>query len=92
MEQFGNRVQEGPFAGLILTPMTAAEQLGPYLLGVYESEVEGAWNTVFLGSYTQVIDIGAWFGYFRHHPQSACGDAHHRDARGFRARREHPAS
>ncbi len=64
VERFGNRVQEGPFAGLILTPMTHAEQLGPYLLGVYESELDGAWETVFRGSYTQIIDIGAKFGYY----------------------------
>lgn len=64
IERFGNRVQEGPFAGLVLTPMALAEQLGPYLLGLYESELEGAWDIVFRGSYTQVIDIGARFGYY----------------------------
>ncbi len=42
VERFGSDVQEGPFVGLTLTPMTYAEQLGPYLLGVYESELSGA--------------------------------------------------
>ena len=74
--RFGNRVREGLFAGLILTPMTLAEQLGPYLLGLYESELEGAWNIVFRGSYAQVIDIGARFGYYavglaRRYPQAS---------------------
>ena len=63
-ERFGSHVQDGPFAGLILTPMTHAEQIGPYLLGVYESELDGAWDIVLRGSYSQVIDIGAKFGYY----------------------------
>jgi hypothetical protein len=63
-ERLGDRVLEGPFAGLVLTRMTRAEQIGPYLLGVYESELDGAWETVFQGSYSQIIDIGAKFGYY----------------------------
>lgn len=62
--RFGSRVQEGPFAGLILTDMAHAEQIGPYLLGVYESELDEAWDTVLRGTYTQIIDIGAKFGYY----------------------------
>ena len=64
VEHFGNQVQEGPFAGLTLPGMTHAEQIGPYLLGVYESELDLAWDIVFQGSYTQIIDIGAKFGYY----------------------------
>jgi hypothetical protein len=64
VDRFGSRVQEGPFAGLVLTPMTHAEQLGPYLLGVYEGELDEAWATVFAGTYTQIIDVGAKFGYY----------------------------
>jgi hypothetical protein len=63
-ERFGSGVQAGPFAGLTLTAMTRAEQIGPYLLGVYESELDEAWAIVFRGSYTQIIDIGAKFGYY----------------------------
>ncbi len=64
VEVCGSNVQEGPFAGLTLTAMTHAEQIGPYLLGVYESELDEAWATVFRGTYTQIIDIGAKFGYY----------------------------
>jgi len=64
IERFGDRVQEGPFAGLKLTPAACAEQVGPYLLGTYESELDGAWGIVFRGSYTQIVDIGAKFGYY----------------------------
>jgi hypothetical protein len=64
VERFGSHVQEGPFAGLTLTAMTHAEQIGPCLLGVYESELDEAWETVFLGTYTQIIDVGAKFGYY----------------------------
>jgi hypothetical protein len=64
VERFGGRVQEGPFAGLTLTAMTQAEQIGPYLLGVYESELDEAWALVLRKPYTQIIDIGAKFGYY----------------------------
>jgi len=64
VEKFGSRVLDGPFAGMILTPMTHAEQLGPYILGLYESELDEAWETVFRGTYTQIVDIGARFGYY----------------------------
>ena len=64
VEHLGSRVQSGPFQGLLLTQMTHAEQFGPYLLGVYESQLEEAWNVVLRGTYTQVIDIGAKFGYY----------------------------
>ncbi len=70
---FGLQVQAGPFAGLQLTEMTQAEQLGPYLLGVYESELDGAWEILRQGTYPQILDIGAKFGYYavglaRHYP------------------------
>lgn len=63
-ERFGSRVQEGPFAGMALTAMTHAEQIGPYLLGVYESELDEAWAIVCRGEYAQVVDVGAKFGYY----------------------------
>jgi hypothetical protein len=64
VDRFGSSVQGGPFAGLRLTAATHAEQIGPYLLGVYESELDQAWDTVFAGTYSQIIDIGAKFGYY----------------------------
>ncbi len=75
IERLGSQVQEGPFAGLQLTPMTYAEQLGPYLLGVYESELEEAWSIVLRGNYSQILDVGAKFGYYavglaRRYPQA----------------------
>jgi hypothetical protein len=60
----GNRVIDGPFKGLALSPMAAAEHLGPYLLGVYESELRPAWEIVFRGTYTHVLDVGSKFGYY----------------------------
>lgn len=75
MQRFGTAVMAGPFKDVILTPMTHAEQIGPYLLGVYESELDDAWATVFRGSYPQIIDIGAKFGFYavglaRKYPQA----------------------
>ena len=61
---FGSTVQEGPFAGLVLPAAARLEHLGPYLLGVYESELDQVWDVVLGGTYAQVIDIGAKFGYY----------------------------
>lgn len=76
IDRFGDRVQEGPFAGLTLTAAASAEQVGPYLLGTYESELDEAWAVVFQGSYTQIVDVGAKFGYYavglaRRYPDAA---------------------
>jgi len=64
VDRLGSHVQEGPFAGLQLAAATHAEQIGPFLLGVYESELDAAWATVFRGEYSQIIDIGARFGFY----------------------------
>lgn len=64
IDRFGSIVQNGPFAGMILTPMTHAEQIGPCLLGVYESELDAAWDIALAGTYAQIIDVGAKFGYY----------------------------
>lgn len=62
--RLGSVVQEGPFRGMILSPMTHAEHLGPFLLGVYESELDPAWDRVLRGSYSQIVDVGSKFGYY----------------------------
>jgi precorrin-6B methylase 2 len=62
--KLGNKVLSGPFQGLELTPMTYAEQIGPYLLGTYESEIRPAWELLFKSTYSQIIDIGAKFGFY----------------------------
>jgi hypothetical protein len=64
ISNFGNSVITGPFKDVILTPMTHAEQIGPYLLGVYESELDNSWATILQGTYTQIIDVGAKFGFY----------------------------
>lgn len=60
----GSHVQEGPFTGMALTPMTYSEHIGPFLLGVYESELDAAWRIILAGNYGQIIDVGAKFGYY----------------------------
>ena len=62
--RFGPTVQEGPFQGTVLGPMSHLEHLGPYLLGVYESELDPAWDVILAHTYTQIIDVGAKFGYY----------------------------
>lgn len=76
LARVGNDVQSGPFAGLLLSPMTHAEDVGPYLLGVYESELDPAWNVILDRTYSQIVDVGAKFGYYavglaKRYPKSA---------------------
>jgi hypothetical protein len=73
--RFGDQVLSGPFRGLVLSPATKAEQIGPFLLGVYESELHPAWDLVLSGHFDQLVDVGAKFGYYaiglaRHYPAS----------------------
>lgn len=64
VDRLGDRVLSGPFAGTRIGPMAMAEQVGPFLLGVYESELDGAWEAIFRRDYPQVLDVGAKFGYY----------------------------
>lgn len=64
LERFGDRVRGGPFQGITLTPMTRAELLGPFLLGLYERELNDAWEVILRGTFPQIIDVGAKFGYY----------------------------
>jgi hypothetical protein len=74
IQELGNRVLHGPFSGMILTRETWREHLSPFLLGTYESELSNTWNSLFKLNFTQVLDIGAKFGFYavglaQHFPQ-----------------------
>lgn len=63
-DHFGYQVLSGPFQGMTLTSETLVEQIGPYLLGVYESELID-WISKFQSqNFSTIIDIGAKFGYY----------------------------
>lgn len=62
--RYGDVVLGGPFRGMRLTPMCRAEHLSPYLLGLYERELNPVWDVVFRGRPAQILDIGAKFGYY----------------------------
>ena len=62
--RFGTEVLGGPFRGMTLTPMAMAEQIGPFLLGTYESELHPALDLLFRGRFGQVVDVGSKFGYY----------------------------
>jgi hypothetical protein len=64
LAHFGNRILEGPFQGLALSPVARAEHLGPYVMGTYESELEPAWRRIFRGKFVQILDVGASFGFY----------------------------
>ena len=75
LERFGDEVVAGPFLGLKFSPMTRVEQIGPFLLGLYEAELFPTWERIFQNTYTQIIDIGSQFGFYavslaRRYPQS----------------------
>jgi hypothetical protein len=64
IREVGTEVMSGPFKGMILTPMTFEEHIGPYLLGTYEMELHPWWEQVFHRSFQQIVDVGAKFGYY----------------------------
>jgi hypothetical protein len=64
LRQLGPTVRSGPFAGLILPEAAAAEHLGPYLIGTYEHELHGVWRRVAESRVSEIVDVGAKFGYY----------------------------
>jgi precorrin-6B methylase 2 len=64
IEEMGPRVLSGPFAGLVLTPMTLQEHVGPCLLGTYEAELHPWFERLLGRRYPQIVDVGAKFGYY----------------------------
>jgi hypothetical protein len=63
-DMLGNRVLAGPCAGMVLSPMTFREQIGPCLLGTYESELHPWLAEIFQQRFAQILDVGAKFGYY----------------------------
>jgi hypothetical protein len=64
IDELGNAVLDGPFAGLTLSDLPRAEHLGPYLLGTYEAELHDAWTRLLRREYSEFVDVGANFGYY----------------------------
>lgn len=62
--ELGSRVLDGPFAGMTLSELPRAEHLGPYLLGTYEAELHDTWMRLLLRDFSEIIDVGANFGYY----------------------------
>jgi len=63
-QQLGRRVLSGPFAGLVLPDEIVCEHVGPYLLGVYEHELHATLASLPARRISQVVNIGAKFGYY----------------------------
>lgn len=64
VDELGNVVLDGPFAGLTLSDLPRAEHVGPYLLGHYEAELHDTWTRLLRREYREFVDIGANFGYY----------------------------
>jgi hypothetical protein len=62
--RLGPTVQSGPFQGMVLSPMTHQEHLGPFLLGCYEAELHTWIESVAATPFTRILDVGAKFGYY----------------------------
>lgn len=65
----------GPFRGLELPAMAQAEHIGPFLLGTYEAEIHPWLDSLRHVPFTQVVDVGAKFGFYavglaRLHPEA----------------------
>src|SRR5438445_171597 len=64
IDHLGSTVQTGPFSGMVLSPMTYKEHLGPFLHGTYEKELHPWVQATISQSPAQVVDIGSRFGYY----------------------------
>ncbi|MDB6041040.1 MAG: hypothetical protein JWM99_4881 [Verrucomicrobiales bacterium] len=64
LHSFGNRVLHGPFSGVVLSAETHCEHITPFLLGTYESELAEMWLSIFQRRFTQILDVGAKFGFY----------------------------
>jgi len=69
MQITGGIVQNGPFAGLMLTEAEAGSMLLPKLIGCYEKELHPAIEQISQSNYDIILDIGCAEGYY------ACGFA-----------------
>ena len=64
IHQVGNKVLHGPFSNMVLSPETCREHLAPFLLGTYERELHEVWNSIFQMKFSQILDVGAKFGFY----------------------------
>ena len=62
--QFGMCVLGGPFRGMRLPDEVAREQLGPYLVGSYESELHPVLEAALRSGVTRVVDVGCCVGFY----------------------------
>jgi hypothetical protein len=56
-------VQQGPFAGMALGPLTTGSHY-PKLLGTYEKELHSVINKLVENGYSTIVDIGCGEGYY----------------------------
>ncbi|MEN9799579.1 MAG: tRNA ((7)-)-methyltransferase [Pseudomonadota bacterium] len=62
--ELGMTVLGGPFRGMRLPEEVAREQLGPYVLGSYESELHPVLESALAVGVTQVVDVGCCVGFY----------------------------
>jgi len=64
ISRLGRQVLSGPFKGMELTSETEKEQLGPYLLGTFEFEIQPWVEAACQKRYSTFVDVGAKFGFY----------------------------
>ncbi|MDD5587081.1 MAG: hypothetical protein PHY92_09060 [Alphaproteobacteria bacterium] len=62
--KIGNKVYDGPFRGMEMTPAALSGHFAPCLLGCYESELHEAIERVIAHPYKQILNIGSSYGYY----------------------------
>lgn len=60
----GDKVCEGPFKGMQLTPDAMTMIFGPYLAGTYEKELHPFLEQIIATPYQNILNIGCAFGYY----------------------------
>lgn len=61
---FGNQCENGLFPGMILPNFLRCEQMGPFLLGTYEQEIEPWLTSLKTQRFSTILDIGSKFGFY----------------------------
>jgi len=64
IEQHGQHVLDGPFAGMAYVPQATGSALMPKLLGSYEAELHDVIEQIVAKDYAVIVDIGCAEGYY----------------------------
>ena len=64
LEKYGQKVNEGPFTGMVYCSTAAGSAYTPKILGTYELEIRSWIEEVIEDDYSTIIDLGCAEGYY----------------------------